>query len=317
MPTRATVLRSTLGACAAGALFAGERTIVAAQSPVVVKFGTGNVEANAQGFYALDQGFFKKNGIDAEVTILRSGSVTMQSIISGQLHVGVGNTVSLALALLRNIPFMLIAPGALWDARAPYGALIIATANSPIKTPKDLAGQTLGVTSLNSVDQVAYETYLDQNGVDRSTVKYVELVPSAMAEAVATGRVAVGIQNDPELGTALASGRVKRLASAYDSISKLFLITGWMTTRDWLEKNKETAKRFADAIIAAGEWGESHRPQAMDILEKYTKFRSDKSVALFGRKLDPALVQAVWDPAAKYKIISGPLKATDYCWDGK
>jgi NitT/TauT family transport system substrate-binding protein len=314
--TRARILKSTLGAAAAGAMFAGARTTTLAQTPLVVKFGSGNVEANAQGFYAIEAGFFKKNGIEPDLTILRSGGVTMQAIIAGQLQCGVGNTVSMASAILRGIPFVMIAPGAVWDARAANGALLIAT-NSPVKSWKDIAGQTIGITSLNSVDQVAFEAYLDQNGVDRSTVKYVELVPSAMAEAVATGRVAIGVQNDPELGAALATGKVKRFVNAYDSISKLFLITAWMTTRDWLDKNKEAGKRFAEAIVEAGEWAEGHRPQAMDIMEKYTKFRSDKSITRYGRKLDPALVQAVWDPSYKYKIISGPLKATDHCWDGK
>lgn len=316
MQSRRRMLRSSVGAWAAGALFAGSRTATVAQTPIAVRVGSGNVEANAQGFYALERGFFKKNGIDATISISRSGGVTMEGIVAGELDTGVGNTASLGLALLRNIPFVVIAPGQNWDWRAPTAALIVAD-NGPIHTPKDLAGQTLGVTSLGSTAQVAFDAYLDQNGVDWSAVKYVELVPSAMARTVESGRVAGGLLNDPELSSAFDTAKVHRLSDGYSAIAKQFSFTTWFTSRGWLEKNGEAAKRFAEAIVAAGAWAEANRPQALDILEKYTKFRESKSVLRFGRTIDPALLQVMWDAAYRYKIFSGPLKASEYCWNGK
>jgi NitT/TauT family transport system substrate-binding protein len=315
-PSRARMLSSTAGFCAAGAFFAGARTIVSAQSPAVVRVGSGNVEPNAQVFYALDQGFFKKNGIDAQLTILRSGGVTMEAIVSGQLDAGVGNCVTLGSAILRKIPFVVIAPGIFWDARFPNAAIVVAP-NAPYKTAKDFNGQTVGVTSLGSVDGLGFQSYMDTNGGDLGSVKFVEVVPSAMAETVSNGRIAAGIINDPELSNAVAAGKVKRFVSAYDGIAKLFYGTVWFTTQDWLAKNKDTARRFADAIVAGGEWAENNRQQSLVILEKYTKFHEDKSVARYGRKLEPAQLQPVWDASYKYKIYPAPLKATDYCWDGK
>ena len=138
-----------------------------------------------------------------------------------------------------------------------------------------------------------------------------------MAETIAQGRVAAGIINDPELSNALAIGKVKKLVNAYDGIAKLYYGTIWLTTQEFLSKNKETVKRAADALVTAGEWAENNRPQALVILEKYTKFHEDKSVARYGRKLEPTLLQPVWDAAYKYKIYREPLKATDFCWDGK
>jgi NitT/TauT family transport system substrate-binding protein len=290
-------------------------TIALAQAPVAVKVGSGNVEANAQVFYAIERGFFEKNGIDAKLTILRSGGVTMEAIVAGQLETGVGNTVSLGSAILRKIPFEVIASGAVWDSTSPTGAIVVAV-NSSIKSLADLAGKTLGVTSLRSVDQVAFESYLEQNGVPLSSVKYVELVPSAMAETVAAGRVDAGIINDPELATALAAGRVRKLANAYDGIAKLFLITAWFALHGWVDKNKETAKRFSDAIVAAGIWAEQNRDQAMVTLAKYTKFTETHSAVRYGHRLDPAQLQPVWTAAYKYKIYAAPLNAVDHCWSG-
>jgi NitT/TauT family transport system substrate-binding protein len=289
---------------------------VRAQSLTTVSVGSGNVEPNAQVFYAIDKGFFKKNGLDAQLTILRSGGVTMQAIASGQLETGVSNTVSLGSAVLRKIPFVVIAPGLYWDTNAPNAAIVVAP-NASFRSAKDLNGQTLGVTSLGSVDGLGFSSYLDQNGGDADSVKYVELVPSAMAEAVASGRVAAGIINDPELSVAVAAGKVRKLAKAYDGIAPLYYGTVWLSTRDWVTKNKDAARRFADAIVSAGAWAESNRPQALEILAKYTKFKEERSVARYGRRLDPKYLQPVWDAAFKYKIFPSPLRAVDYCWDGK
>lgn len=315
--SRARAITATLGACATGALFTGLRTTALAQTPITIRVGSGNVEPNAQVFYAIDAGFFKKNGVEAQLTILRSGGVTMEAIVSGQLDCGVGNTVSLGSAVLRKIPFEVIAPGIYWDAKYPNAAIVVA-ANSTIKSAKDLNGKTLGVTSLGSIDGLGIESYMDANGGDLSTVKFVELVPSAQAESVAAGRVAAGVINDPELSSAVAAGKIRRLVDAYNDVARLFYGTVWFTTSDWLNKNKDGAKRFADAIAAAGAWAESNRSQALPILEKYTKFHEDKSIARYGRNpVEAKYLQPVWDAAYKYKIYPAPLKAADYCWNGR
>jgi NitT/TauT family transport system substrate-binding protein len=291
--------------------------IASAQAALLpVKVGSGNVEPNAQVFYAIEAGIFKKNGLSADLTILRSGGVTMEAIVTGTLNCGVSNVVSLGSALLRGLPFKIIAPGILERSDLPTNGIVVA-ANSPIKSAKDLNGATLGVTSLGSTDGLGFQTYMDKNGGDSSTVKFIEIVPAAMAEAIATGRVAAGVINDPELRNAISGGKVKKLVNAYDWISPMWYGTVWLCTQDWLAANKETAKRFAASIIEAGAWAEANREQSLTILEKYTKFHEDKSIATYGRTLDRKLLQPVWDAAYKYKTYPAQLNASDYFWDGK
>ena len=55
---------AVLGAGASALTFGSYGSIARAQT-TVVKVGSGNAEANAQVFYAIDQGFFKKSGIAA------------------------------------------------------------------------------------------------------------------------------------------------------------------------------------------------------------------------------------------------------------
>lgn len=294
----------------------GRPTVVLAQAPVVVKVGSGITEGNAQAFYAIDQGFFKKNGVDAQLTFLRSGNPIMEGVVSGQLDVGSGNSVSAGSAILRSIPFLVIAPGQVWVAGSPEAAIVVA-ANSTIKSFKELRGTTVGTISLRNVGELAFDAYLDQAGVDLNSVKFVELAPLQTADAVAGGRVAAGSMVDPQLTSAINAGKVRRLAPAYDGIAKQFYLTIWFATQDWISRNKESTRRFADAITEGGVWAEMNAEHAASILAKYTKVTEQRTTARWGHNLDPALLQPVWTAAYKYKIFDGPLRAADYCWNGK
>jgi NitT/TauT family transport system substrate-binding protein len=247
---------------------------------------------------------------------VRSGSITMQAIAGGQMHAGVGNAVSAGSGILRGIPFVFIGPGAMWNQTVHNSAIMVAE-NSPIKTAKDLNGQTVAVGSLQGIGQLAFQTYVDQNGGDASAVKFIEIAPSATADAIQSGRVAAGSLDDPEYSNAVESGKAKRLVYTYDWIAKTFYTSVWFTSQGWLQANKETAKRFMEAIVAGGIWGETHREQGRDILEKYTKVHESRTTNVYGRTLNPALIQPLWDASYKYQIFPSPLRAADYCWDAK
>lgn len=298
----------------AGALATTTRMAVA-QPLAAVRIGMGITEGYAQAFYAQDQGLFRKNGIDAQFTFLRSGNPIMEAVVAGQLEVVSSNSVSVGSAILRSIPFRVLAAGQLWLAGSPEAAIVVA-ANAPIKSFGELAGKTVGTISLRNVGELAFDAYLDRAGVDPASVKFVELAPLQTAEAVASGRVAAGSLVDPELSSAVNAGKVRRFAPAYDGIAKAFYLTVWFASTDWLTHDGEVARRFADALTAGGAWGEANPERAATVLAKYTKVLEPRATAHFGRRLDPALLQALWTPAYKYKIFNAPLRAADYCWSG-
>lgn len=302
---------ATAGAVTAPLAFRG---IALAQPLVELKLGAAAVEANAQIYYAQDEGFFKKAGLNVAITILRSGTTTMAAVIGGDLQGGIANLVSLGSAHVRGVPFVIFAPGALYDTKAPPSVCVVAP-DSTIKDAKDLDGKTVGGISLGGLDQLALWAYIDKNGGDISTVKFVEVPDSSMAEALATGRIAAASMGEPQL-TAMAS-RVKFLAKAWDAISPVFMQTAWFTTADWLGKNKDTARRISEALVAGGQWAMANPDAAPAVLEKYSKFRIPRAKMRYGEKLDPYLMQPVFDSGFKYKMIAGQVAATDMTWNGK
>ena len=217
----------TRAAALAGlAALAAVRSNAVAQTPAV-KIGSGSVEANAQGFYALDAGFFKKSGVDVDLTILKSGPAIAAAVIGGDLNVGGSNVISLASAKLRGIPLTLIAPGAVFDAKDATEEMVVLR-DGPIRTAKDLNGRVVGGQSIGSTAQLAILAWIDKNGGDAGTVKYVEIPPSATVEALEAGRIFAAAIQDPQLSA--AGNRVRILGRAYESIAKTYMLTAWFAT---------------------------------------------------------------------------------------
>jgi NitT/TauT family transport system substrate-binding protein len=310
------ISRALLVRGGAAALAFSPLAVRAQSAPVALRVGTGTVEANAQIFYAADMGFFKKNGLDVDVVKLRSGTTTMAAIVAGDLQCGVANVLSLGAAHQRGVPLVMTAPGAYYDGNAPTTAMVIAP-DSPVKSAKDLNGKAVAVISVGGLDQLALDAWVDKTGGDLSSVKCIEVPPSAMADALARGSIGAAVMNDPEMSQALEAKQVKVLANGYDAIAKLFMQTAWFATQDWLDKNKDVAKRFSDAIVAGGVWGMANQEAAAAILAKWTGSKEAHPRIRFASKLDPALIQPVYDSAARYKLLAGPVTASDFTWNGK
>lgn len=299
-----------LGAFAA--CVAVPRAVRAQTAPI--RIGMPPVEATAEAFYAQDTGLFAKAGVAVEIVVLRSGPAVAAAVAGGDLQIGASNVLSLANSKARNLPFTLIAPGALYTPTNQTEQVVV-LANGPIRSAKDLDGKIVGGQSIGSTAHLAILAWIDQNGGDASTVKYVEVPPASVVEALEAGRIFASAIQDPELSN--AGTRVRRLGRAYDAIAKVYMLTAWFAENGWLAKNGPAARKAADALVAAGQWAAANRTAAAAIFEKYTKIHLDRSGEEYAQTLDPALLQPVFDSGIKYKIVTAPVSAASFIWTGK
>ncbi len=282
--------------------------------PATLKVGAAPIESQAQVFFADDQGFFKRNGLNAvEIVPVRNGAASAAAVASGDLALGCISIVSFAQAVSRNLPFVAIAPGSLYDSAAPNGFLVVAPA-SPVTGAKDLNGKTVGCSSLGGIDQLAFQSYMEKNGGDATSLKFVEIPQAAILDAVLAGRLDAAALHDPEFTA--GKDRLRVLADGQASISKRYVESAWFTTRDWLAKNKETARRFGDAVIAGGAWAMANPEAAAAVMAKRTGFREPIVRQKFATTRDPALIQVLLDAAARNKI-TPQLNIADFSWNGK
>ncbi len=299
-----------LGLLAAGAALLPQ-PVRAQGTPVKLRIGSVPADTYAGGYYALDLGLFDKAGLSVEILPFTNGAAMAAAAAGGSIDLGVGDAIELANGVSRGVPFVMVAGGGMYSTNAPTTTLCV-TKSSPFVKAADLEGQTIAVVSIVSLMSSAVKSWLTQNGADVSKVHFVELPFPQMPSALTRGTVAAACLSEPVMSDALAAD-AKVFAKAYDAVAKQFLISDWFTTRDWLAKNPDAAKRFVGAIYDAARWANAHHDDSAVILAKYTKIDVDRikrmNRAAYATDFQPAMVQPVLDTAFKYKALATATQA--------
>jgi len=143
-------------------------------------------------------------------------------VAGNAVDIGYSDVISLSSAFAKRVPFVIIAPAALYESTAPTTGLVVA-ANSPIRTAKDLNGKVMAGSGLGTISGYGPRAWLEQNGADEPSVKFVELPFSSMQPALDAGRIDAATIAEPFLAQARKTDRV--IALPYDSVAKEFYIS--------------------------------------------------------------------------------------------
>jgi NitT/TauT family transport system substrate-binding protein len=285
--------------------------VATAQTKTPLNVCTTIGDAFSEPYYAVDAGMFGNAGFDTNLLILNNAGASVAAVAGGSADVGLGDFVGLANAIGHGIPLVLIAGGARYLSGAAPTLLCVAK-NSPIQNAKDLEGTTVAVVTLVGFGTVSLKAWLAQNGADLSKIKLVELTFASMAPALVRGTVAAAVIGEPLLSQ--ARDEVRSIGKPYDAISKDFLLNAWFTTRDWLAKNPETARRVVRLVYETARWANAHHDQSLPILAKYLKLDTDQLRSMvrapFATRLDAAAIQPVIAAGLKYQVIEQPLDVT-------
>src|ERR1700691_6204952 len=105
---------------------AGPPTRAGAQTAMpVLRLGTTMSDDYTPILYAVHAGLFKKAGIDVQVTVLPNGSAIAAAVAGGALDIGKASLVSLMAAHVHGVPIVLVAAGAMYNAKSPYAELVM------------------------------------------------------------------------------------------------------------------------------------------------------------------------------------------------
>jgi len=157
---------------------------------------------------------------------------------------------------------------------------------------------------------------MDRHGGDFKTVKVIEVPYSVVMPALDKGRIDVGATLQPYLSSALASGKVRIFADAYQAIAPHFAAVGWVATPTWAAANADTVRRFARVIRDAQTYCNAHRTETATILANHSGV--DINTILHGGRetfsqtfAEPKELQPLIDVAAKYGAIEHRFDAAE------
>jgi NitT/TauT family transport system substrate-binding protein len=296
-----TKIRLLAVAIAGVALWLAPALSAQAQTPPVIRVMTVPIDAGAEVYFAKDMGFFAKEGIDVDIQPAANGGASAAAVAGNAVDIGYSDMVSIASGFGRNVPFLVVAPAAVHESTAPVNLLLV-TANSTIHSAKDLDGKVVAGSGLGTISGYGPRLWLEANGGDLATVKFVELPFPQMQPALDAGRVDAVMIAEPFLTVARKTERV--LASPYDTIGKTFLISAYFTTSNWAKDHPDLLNKFTTAIREAAVWANANHAKSAEILLKYAKIDPELAASMtrarYGERLSPALMQPVINMAAKY-----------------
>jgi NitT/TauT family transport system substrate-binding protein len=290
------------------------RVPVRAQDLPAIKIAAPANDTATSALYAVKSGLFRRAGLNVDIVAMNSGAAVASAVAGGAIQFGNSSLVTLIEAHGKGIPFTLVATSGMIESDVPYAAMVVKK-DSPYRTARDLTGKTLASPALRDLNAISMANWIDRNGGDSTSVRFVELPASAIPPAIADGRIDAGIVGTPFLQAGIEDGSIRVFAKAFDAIARRFIHIAWFTTIDYATKNRETTERFARVMHDAAVYCNAHQAETTPLIIEFGKVDPKLAPRLarvtFAEYLTAPMIQPLVDVAAKYKAIEKAFDAQD------
>ncbi len=268
--------------------------------------------------FALQQGYFKQEGLEIEILYTEGGASTLLPVVSGSIDIAMTNgTLGVIAAFAKGMPVKIIsaeatgAPDAFWYARPESG----------IKTIRDTAGRTVAFSSPGSSTNLILLQLVAQEF--RQAKAMPKLVGTGGAPATLTqvmsGQIDVGWSVPPFVLQQVADKKAQIIARGSDVAAiRDQTIRVNVANANALKQKRDAFVRYVRALSRAIDWAYAG-DAAIDAYAGYAKvpralaqrtrdeFYPKESLQLGEvRGLDLTLKQA-----AEFKYVSSPLMVAD------
>lgn len=199
-------------------------------------------------FVARDGGFFKKHELDVEISHFRGGGEVVRAVSGGTMQIGMVATTAAIIAAGRGEPVRVISG---WTAPSYAIAWIVPTA-SPIKSIKDLAGKSVGISRPGSVTHTGLIAALTATNI-KDKVRIVPVGgPGDSWGALKNGRVQATWHTAPYMYGVINKGDARILFDISEYLTN-YQQGSLIAKAEWLSGNGETARKFLKACSEAME----------------------------------------------------------------
>jgi NitT/TauT family transport system substrate-binding protein len=232
-----------------------------------IKIAYSSADAsNTVWFTALDGGLYKKHGLDVELVFIQSSTMSVSTVVSGDIQVANTSGGAVASAVVGGAHLIMTA---CYINTLPYELVVQET----VKSAEDLRGKSVGISRVGSASDVAARVLV--KGLGLEPVKDVPIIqvggPSERAAAFRTSRI-VGFPSPP--GTIhLAQGMPHRILISTADFQKRFDFPYICstTTKSYLATNRDTIRRLTMALIEATHFLKTRKEDTKKFIAKYTR----------------------------------------------
>ncbi|WP_315736994.1 ABC transporter substrate-binding protein [Bradyrhizobium sp. SZCCHNR1093] len=225
----------------------------------------------ASAMVAVDEGIFRKHGLDAEMVLIGINSNIPAAILSNSIQIG-GPTSTVFLQAADGGLDLVAVSGASIMTKTSNDAIAAFVRNGvTINGPQDFKGKKVGAPGIGAFLQVLFVKWLVEKGVDPKSINFVEVTFPTMADTIKSGGVDAVLTAEPFV-MRMTNANLGTVGAHYAAeLARTEPIVFYAASREWAEKNRETVRKFRAAIAEAAPVVNSDREKASAAIAKFTK----------------------------------------------
>jgi NitT/TauT family transport system substrate-binding protein len=207
---------------------------------------------------AIHRGYFKDEGLDVESVDFESGAKGLQAMVGGSADVTQGAFEHVPELQAMGVSLMSFAV----FSRYSGDVLVIAKDKAKeIRTPQDLKGRTIGISSPGSATQAFLGLVLRKAGMDLECCSYVGVGNGASAVAsMRSGKLEALVNLDPNITELELANDVVVMADARTAKGSAeyyggdYAVGSLYAKTEWVKTHPLTAQKLANGLAHAMQW---------------------------------------------------------------
>jgi NitT/TauT family transport system substrate-binding protein len=227
-------------------------------------------------YMARQLGFWKKRGIDMEISRGFGSMGAINGVAGDKFEMGGAATGAVVLSVMRGLDLQIVGT----QGYESYMGILV-PANGPIKTPKDLTGKSIGVTA-GGGDTPFLPAYLKAAGVDPGTVKVTSLDSQIIEQSVINGQVdcmiAFGMSSIPNFITQNFPVRLMK----FSDYGLQFYWVNTMVRSEFMKKNQQLVANVQEGLEEGMKWAMLNPEETVERhLNEHPELATGKNGKLF------------------------------------
>jgi NitT/TauT family transport system substrate-binding protein len=259
-------------------------------------------------YVAIEKGFFKKNGVDAEVVEFRGDATHVKALLSGDidLSINMGATEGIVSAAKK-------APIRLWVVANPTTPYHFVARKEAGTTLKALIGKNIAVSGIGAISYHIPRIVLQRSGLDPEKFKYVAVgSPADRFKALVAGKVDATVVTNTEAAKLANYPDIIDLVNVPKVVPEIPYEFG-MAREDYIQKNADTLYKLAKAIIESNRWIVANKAGTVEVAKKILPEESTEALSKAYDLADPRLWGVNGDiTEASYNYTADFLKKVGY-----
>lgn len=158
------------------------------------------------------------------------------------------------------------------------GSEVMVRKDLPVKSLRDLRGKVFAIPSKYSNQYLVISKLLEDQGIGRDEIRFVEMPPPDMPGALAAKAIDAYFVGEPHAARAELDGSGRVLYYAKD-IWPQFISCVLVADEELIKSRPAVVRDLVRGIAESGEWAERHRIEAAKVVSPY--FRQDEQLVRF------------------------------------